>query len=61
MTIIIIIGIIIIGLNLLRFLLGNYFVLKSKKYNIKLKVWNIVETLLMIFTFVILVIKYFKI
>lgn len=47
MKIIIILGIIFLCVNTFRFVLGNYQVLKDKKQSIKIKVWNVIETVWM--------------
>ena len=60
MKILFIIGLILLCINVLRFVLGNIVVIKNKDIKISLKIWNIIETLGMSTVLIILIINYYK-
>jgi uncharacterized membrane protein YidH (DUF202 family) len=60
MIFIFIIGIIFLYLNVLRFLIGAFQVLKKEEIPIYLKIWNFIESLGMLIVLIIITINYFK-
>ena len=60
MKILFIIGLILLCINVLRFVLGNVAIIKNKDIKISLKIWNIIETLGMSTVLIILIINYYK-
>ncbi len=60
MKILFIIGLILLCINVLRFVLGNFIIIKNKDIKISLKIWNIIETLGISTVLIILIINYYK-
>lgn len=54
-----IIGLTMLSLNVLRFIIGNYGVIKGELPGY-IKVWNVVESIWITVIFVILVLNYYK-
>ena len=54
-----IIGLIFLSINIFRFIIGNYQVLKSDQ-PIFMKIWNIIESIGISITLIVLILNYYK-
>ena len=54
-----IIGLVFLCANVLRFLIGNYGVLKSKMHW-TFKIWNLVESIVICIVLTLLILKYYE-
>jgi hypothetical protein len=55
-----IIGLVFLSFNILRFIIGNYAIFKSKEIKWYLKVWNLIESIGITVVYILLVIKYYE-
>lgn len=60
MKAIILIGIILLSINVSRFLIGNINILKNDKLPIFLKIWNVFESLYISIILILLILKYYN-
>lgn len=60
LNILFIIGLVLLSLNTLRFILGNYTIIKSKEFNWYLKIWNVLESIGISVVLVILILNYYN-
>lgn len=61
MGLLFIIGLILLSINVFRFISGNYIILKNKEIPIALRLWNVVETVGIGITLLILILHYYGI
>jgi hypothetical protein len=61
MKILFIIGLIFLCINVFRFLLANIQIFKLKEYSLKMKIWNLIESIGICVVLAILIKNYYNI